>query len=69
MSKKELDREPNTLAQTTQAEMLNALSIVLFLFCCFCGLRHSDVLALTWGNIITDGDKISVSIIQKKLSS
>lgn len=122
VSKKEPNREPKTLAQTTQAEMLNALSIVLneavregliqsnatrqlsqterikapestreyltreelqrmidtpvssmaqgdkeaFLFCCFCGLRHSDVSALRWGNIIPDGDKASVSIIQKK---
>ncbi|MDE6019266.1 MAG: site-specific integrase, partial [Muribaculaceae bacterium] len=110
------------IAQTTQAEMFNALSIVLneavregliqsnatrrlsnterikvpkstreyltveelrilidtpvdskaltdknaFLFCCFCGLRHSDVSALKWNNIIRDGKKMSVSIIQKK---
>lgn len=122
VSKKEPKKEPKTLAQTTQAEMLNALSIVLneavregliqsnatrqlsqterikapestrehlteeelqrmietpvstqaegdknaFLFCCFCGLRHSDVSALRWGDIIIDGNKMSVNIIQKK---
>lgn len=37
-----------------------------FLFCCFCGLRYSDVSALKWSNIIIDGDKMSISIIQKK---
>lgn len=122
VSKKESARESKTLSQTTQAELLNTLSIVLneavregliqtnatrqlsqterikapesareyltleelqrmtetpvstqaqvdknaFLFCCFCGLRHSDVSALRWGDIVTDGKKISVSIIQKK---
>ncbi|MDE6632910.1 MAG: site-specific integrase, partial [Muribaculaceae bacterium] len=37
-----------------------------FLFCCFCGLRYSDVSALKWGNIIKDGEKVSISIVQKK---
>ncbi|MDE5840605.1 MAG: site-specific integrase [Muribaculaceae bacterium] len=37
-----------------------------FLFCCFCGLRHSDVSALKWGDIINDGNKMWISIIQKK---
>ena len=37
-----------------------------FLFCCFCGLRYSDVIALKWENIMKDGDKMSISIIQKK---
>ncbi len=122
VSKKEPNKEPKTLSQTTQAEMFNALSLVLneavregliqsnatrqlsnterikapestreyltkeelqrmietpvspqaqedknaFLFCCFCGLRHSDVSALRWGDIVKDGEKVYVSIIQKK---
>lgn len=37
-----------------------------FLFCCFCGLRYSDVSALRWRDIITDGEKVLVNIIQKK---
>ncbi|MDE6648303.1 MAG: site-specific integrase [Muribaculaceae bacterium] len=119
---KKVGKERRILSQTTQAEMLNTLSIVLneavreglirsnatrqlskteriktpkgtreyltveelqrmietpvtpsaegdknaFLFCCFCGLRHSDVSALRWGNIINDGNKMWISIIQKK---
>lgn len=38
-----------------------------FMFCCFTGLRHSDMAALTWGNIEkTDlGDVVHVSSMQK----
>lgn len=119
---KDSDKHPKKLAQITQAEMFNTLSIVLneavregliqtnatrhlskterikipespreyltleelkrmidtpveqnyqddknaFLFCCFCGLRHSDITNLKWSNIIKDGEKMSISIIQKK---
>lgn len=37
-----------------------------FLFCCFCGLRHSDVEALTWGNIIEQNGQTMARIIVKK---
>ena len=37
-----------------------------FLFCCFCGLRHSDVSELKWGNIVMEGERISIRIVQKK---
>ncbi|MDE6548323.1 MAG: site-specific integrase [Muribaculaceae bacterium] len=37
-----------------------------FLFCCFCGLRYSDISRLKWGNIIdTDGGKM-IAIKMKK---
>ena len=38
-----------------------------FMFCCFTGLRHSDMAALTWGNIEkTDlGDVVHVPSMQK----
>lgn len=37
-----------------------------FLFCCFCGLRFSDLYRLTWGNITEDnGQKIARIIIKK----
>lgn len=105
-------KEPRQLSATTQAEMLNILSLILnaatregivtcnpvqlltsterikkpesareyltpdevreliktpiaeaaandkaaFLFACFCGLRHSDIVALRWGNIVADGN-------------
>ncbi len=37
-----------------------------FLFSCFCGLRISDVKSLKWKNIITEGDKVRVEILQYK---
>ena len=38
-----------------------------FMFCCFTGLRHSDMAALTWGNVEkTDmGDVVHVPSMQK----
>ena len=33
-----------------------------FLFCCFTGLRFSDVENLRWENIVTDGEKKSINI-------
>ncbi|MDE6380047.1 MAG: site-specific integrase [Muribaculaceae bacterium] len=40
--------------------------VAAFLFCCFCGLRYSDVSRLTWGNIIdTENGKI-ISMTMKK---
>lgn len=37
-----------------------------FLFSCYCGLRLSDVLSLTWRNIETLNDKYQIVIVQKK---
>ena len=37
-----------------------------FLFSCFCGLRRSDVIRLTWSNIQIDGDNTFLRIIIKK---
>lgn len=37
-----------------------------FLFSCFCGLRISDVRGLRWRDIVKDGDRYRVSIIQYK---
>jgi integrase len=37
-----------------------------FLFACFCGLRVSDIRRLKWKNIIHDGVKTRVEVVQKK---
>ncbi len=37
-----------------------------YLFSCFCGLRISDVKALTWGDIIQDGSVYRARMIMKK---
>lgn len=37
-----------------------------FLFSCFCGLRYSDVKALTWGHVANDGDKWRVDVMMQK---
>lgn len=37
-----------------------------FLFCCFCGLRISDMLNLRWQNISRSGDTVMLSFMMKK---
>lgn len=37
-----------------------------FLFCCFCGLRHSDIVKLTWGEIVTAPDGSTMIQTQMK---
>lgn len=37
-----------------------------YLFSCFCGLRLGDIQALTWGDIILDGNQYRAKIVMKK---
>lgn len=39
-----------------------------FLFSCFCGLRYSDIAALTWGNIEESNGQCMAKIVVKKTS-
>ncbi len=40
--------------------------IAAFIFCCFCGLRYSDVSRLTWGNIVGNGKGKMIEMTMKK---
>lgn len=37
-----------------------------FLFSCFCGLRISDVRSLLWENVIPEGKKLNIELVQIK---
>lgn len=40
--------------------------VAAFLFCCFCGLRYSDVSELKWENIVDTGNGRIIAMMMKK---
>lgn len=55
------------LKRLAQTPFYNTLLRQAFLFSCFCGLRHSDIIQLTWRNIEVDENENSrLHIIQRK---
>lgn len=74
----ETDMKPKVPESTreflTQSEILSLIDAPCknahikraYLFACFCGLRYSDVKALTWGNVFIDGCRTRLRIIIRK---
>lgn len=55
--------EVKTLIAT---ECINEATKRAYLFSCFCGLRYSDIKALTWGDVLLDGEQYRVKIVMVK---
>ena len=64
------EREYLTMAELTRmvrTPFYNGLLKKAFLFSCFCGLRHCDIVALKWGDVHFDEQgNMMISIIQQK---
>lgn len=48
------------------ADCINEATKRAYLFSCFCGLRYSDIKALTWGDVLLDGEQYRVKIVMVK---
>lgn len=49
-----------------ETPMKNEAVKYAYLFSCFCGLRMSDILALTWKNVYQDGEQTRLEVVMKK---
>lgn len=58
--------EVRRLIDVSASHIKAANDVAAFLFCCFCGLRYSDVTALKWSNIIEDGGEKEIMLTMKK---
>ncbi|WP_455587536.1 tyrosine-type recombinase/integrase [Bacteroides sp.] len=57
----------NELKTLSQTDFYNVTLKRAFLFSCFCGLRHCDIVTLTWGNLKKDNmGKTQLHIVQQK---
>lgn len=48
------------------ADCINEATKRAYLFSCFCGLRYSGIKALTWGDVLLDGEQYRVKIVMVK---
>lgn len=48
------------------ADCINEAVKRAYLFSCFCGLRYSDIKALTWADVLLDGEQYRIKIIMVK---
>lgn len=68
--RKKTEREFLTIEELkalSQTDFYNKTLKKAFLFSCFCGLRHCDIVALTWGNLKRDNmGKTQLHMVQQK---
>ncbi|MDE7419783.1 MAG: site-specific integrase [Muribaculaceae bacterium] len=58
--------EVKSIIEVSADHIAAADDIAAFLFCCFCGLRYSDIYNLTWENIVdTDCGRMIVTTMKK----
>lgn len=59
-------QELKTIISISSDNIAAGDDVAAFLFCCFCGLRYSDVACLTWGNIEdTERGKMIITTMKK----
>ena len=58
--------EVRSMIDVSADHIAAADDVAAFLFCCFCGLRYSDVAALKWENIIATAGGKEIVIFMKK---
>ena len=58
--------EVKTIIGISSGNIAAGDDVAAFIFCCFCGLRYSDVSCLTWGNIVdTEHGKTIITTMKK----
>lgn len=58
--------EVKVLIRVSESNIKAGDDVAAFLFCCFCGLRYSDAVALKWENIVDTAGGKEIRITMKK---
>lgn len=58
--------EVKSMIEASAANIQSGDDVAAFLFCCFCGLRYSDVSQLTWENLIETENGLMITTTMKK---